>query len=439
MRRERAEKRGIRIGLAVTFGVLLVASGCHPQEKRARIELVIWSNPMGTEEEAFHHIIHRFEAEHPGIVIRNTGAVDPIRLIRAIVAGAPPDMAYLYGTSAVGQLAATNAIRPVDADFARAGFRDTDFLPGAIAQGRYKGHLYAMPTTRDSHALYRNRTCFRAAGMDPDHPPQTLNEALDMARRLTRHDTEGTLVQLGLQLPDDPFLLFALFGGSGYDPINGRITANSPANITALRWLVTLADTQGGYRAISAFTAGLGSDTSSQNPLAIGKVAMIMDGEWAAMHIDKFAPGSDYKVSELPYPDGHPELKNMAWQDGDVMLIPNGSRHPEAAWEFMRWMEQPAQQMFYATAMSNLPTIMALRDSPHFQQGSHSNRIVGYIIRHIASNARNARFVPPTPVTQFYMNALRDAFDRALFHDKTPEQALADVQARVEREMRRYD
>jgi multiple sugar transport system substrate-binding protein len=291
-----------------------------------------------------------------------------------------------------------------------------------------------MPTTRDSRALYRNRSCFRAAGVDPDSPPRTLEEAKTLAVRLTRRNGDGSLAQIGMFLPDDPSILFALFGGDIWNAANGRITADRPENVAALRWLVQLADAEGGFRAISAFTSGFGSDNTRQNPLATGKIAMRIDGEWQAMHLDT----TDYALSELPYPAARPDLKNTAWEDGDFMAIPAGSRHPELAWKFMRWLEEPAQQNEYAAAMHNLPTLLALRNSPTITRGTRSKEAVGYVLAHIASNARNARFLPTLPITRFYLDVLRNAFDRALYHEVTPERALAEAQARVEREQRRY-
>jgi multiple sugar transport system substrate-binding protein len=419
---------------------LPVLPGCRRAEARAeKTVLVIWSSPTGPEEQGFEHLCRRFEQEHPGVIVRNTGGLQEPQFIRAIVAGVPPDLAYLYNGVSLGALAANGAVLPLDSYFARSHLREADFLPGAIAQARYKGRLYGMPTTRDSRALYWNRTCFRQAGMDPNRPPRTLEEATAFAVRLTRREPDGSLSRLGMYLPDDPPVLFAMFGGNVWDPQTGQITANRPENIAALRWLVALADAQGGYRAISAFSAGFGSDTSGQNPLATGKIAMRIDGEWSAMHLEKFAPGTDYKLGELPYPAARPGLKNVAWQDGDYMMIPNGSRHPELAWEFMRWMQEPAQQVYYAVIMNNLPTILALRNSPRLTQGPKSLQALGYVLRHIAGGSKNPCFFPSLPITELYQSALRNAFDRALYHDLTPEQALNEVQTRVKRELSRYN
>lgn len=413
-------------------------SGCQRKEP-GQTELVIWSNPSGVEEQAFLRMCRRFEQEHPGVRVRNVGRSDETKLIRAIVAAAPPDMAYIYGTALIGPLAVNSGALPLDAYFVRAGFHDADFLPGAIEQARYQGRLYAMPMTRDCHSLYRSRTRLREAGLDPDKPPRTLEELIEFGKRLTIRAPDGSLEKLGVYLPPDPEMVFALFGGDTYDTRTGHITANTPQNIAALRWLIALADAQGGYRAVRACMAGFGSDDTNQNPLATGKIALRLDGEWAAMHLEKYALGCDYALSEIPYPAQHPELKNLAWQNGDTLIIPTGSHHPDLAWTFMAWMEQPAQQLVYAPAMSNLPSILALKSAPELRHGTRSRRALGYVLTHIASDPKNARWTPPLPVTALYGSALRNAFDRALFHEISPEQALNEVQERIEREMRRYD
>jgi multiple sugar transport system substrate-binding protein len=413
--------------------------GCKPSGSRQPVELNIWSAPSGYEEQNFQRLCRRFEREHPGVKIRNVGALKQDTLTRAIVAGVPPDLAYLYNMPALGPLAANGAIMTLDDRFKKAGFQESQFLPGCISQAHYQGHLYAMPTTRDSLAFYRSRARFRECGLDPDRPPRTLEEIIDMAVKLTSKNPDGTLAKLGMELPvDDPAVLFAMFGGDVWDARTGRLTANCPENVEALRWMLRLSDAQGGYRAISALASGLGGDNTSLNPLATGKLAMRITGEWAAMHLEKFAPGTDYALSEIPYPANRPDLRNLAWEDGDFMCIPNGSKHPDLAWEFMRWLQAPAQQADYAEAMSNLPNIMALRDSPRFSQGSRDKRALGFVLKHIASDPRNAHFLPALPVMQLYTQELHTAIDHVLYHDLTPQAALNAVQERIEREQRQY-
>jgi multiple sugar transport system substrate-binding protein len=428
-----------RAALSALIGLPALAGGCRWLSHSSNAsELIIWSQPTGVEERGFERLCRRFEREHPGITVYNLGGSDVEKLVRAVVAGAPPDLAYLYGATMVGPLAANSAVQPLDTYFHQAGFQETDFLPTTMLQNGLGGKLYAMPVTRDSRALYWNRKVFRENGLDPDRPPETLEAMLDLAKRLTKRAADGTLERIGVFLPEEPWIVFALFGGSVWDEQTGQITANRPENIAALRWMVELSNAQGGYVAVSALAAGFGRSDTAQNPIATGKVAMKIEGEWAAMHLEKFAPGTDYAVGPVPYPTARPDLKNMAWMDGDVMLIPIGARRPELAWEFIRWMQQPEQQEEYALHMNNLPSIVALRDSPRFQQGSKSRRVLGYVLKEIAVASTNPRYFPALPVTQLYQNRLRTAFDQALYEEKTPEAALNEVQTYIAQEMTRY-
>ena len=164
---------------------------------------------------------------------------------------------------------------------------------------------------------------------------------------------------------------------------------------------------------------------------------MKIDGEWEAMHMEKFASGANYQVGELPYPADRVELKNTAWADGDIMVEPVGCKNPDLAWEFMRWMQEPAQQVVYAPLMNNLPSILSLQNSPALTRGSNSRRVLGYVLKHIASNAKNTHYFPAMPAADIYRDTLKTSVEKALFHVLTPKQALDFVQARVEQELRR--
>lgn len=436
--RRHPSRRRPRVAPVIVLLFTCGAAGCRIAARRTGAVLEVWSAPTGLEEKAFQRLCRRFEVEHPGAQIHNVGALNEQQLVRAIVAGAPPDLAYLYNEAAVGPLAANGAVEPLDARFAASGLREDAFLPGAIAQQRYRGTLYAMPTTRDCRALFWNRACFREAGLDPDAPPRTLEEAISVAARLTRRAADGSVERLGFYLPDDPFLVFALFGGSPSDARTGAITADRPENVRALTWLHALAAAQGGYSRIARFMTGFGDDSSGQNPIGTGKVAMRITGEWAAMDLQKYAPAADYGVGSIPYPSERPDLRNLAFQDGDVMLIPIGSRHAGLAWEFMAWMQRPEEQVEYAAEMNNLPTIRAARTAQRLIAGSPSRRTLGYILRSIASDGHNARFVAPLPITQLYRASLVNAFQRTLYSETTPARALQDVQRRMTAELRRY-
>ena len=61
-----------------------------------------------------------------------------------------------------------------------------DFLPGVIDFYTVDGVLQPASFNVSTVLLYYNRDHFEAAGLDPDAPPQTLDEVAECARRSRR-------------------------------------------------------------------------------------------------------------------------------------------------------------------------------------------------------------------------------------------------------------
>lgn len=73
---------------------------------KASDKLRIWSMWAGDEGKFFLDTLREFEKAHPGIQCENLGAVDDQKSVRAIVAGAPPDLLTLKDPLFLGTLAA---------------------------------------------------------------------------------------------------------------------------------------------------------------------------------------------------------------------------------------------------------------------------------------------------------------------------------------------
>ena len=69
-------------------------------------------------------------------------------------------------------------------------------MTGMLTNLRYRGKIYALPTSRSTPVLYYNKDRFTAAGLDPDKPPRTWEEVRDMSEALSSRDSRhyGILV-----------------------------------------------------------------------------------------------------------------------------------------------------------------------------------------------------------------------------------------------------
>jgi multiple sugar transport system substrate-binding protein len=420
--------------------VLMLMTALNGCSRRAdppgTVRLSVWSMWTGQEEKNFQAVLDRYHRLHPHIIVENLGAVrDDTKTVRAIVAGVPPDLFTLSDPLYLGPLAANGAIYAMDDWFRRSGLREADFIPASLSQCRYRGRLYAMPYLIDCYALLWNKQAFRAAGLNPDRPPATLEELEEYALKLTKRDN-GQLTQLGLQPVGDINLIFQLFGGRLYDPKTNRVTPDDPANVTALAWYLDFIEKLGGYRKVNAFAAGFGQAQSANNPFFVGKVAMMFNGEWNPYWCARYAPRLDYGVAPLPPPKNRPDRARSTWLGGNMICIPKGGKHPKEAWDLLVWMQTDEAQKLFAGKMNNVPNIRRALKAPELRTGADYKRKFGVFLD--LADSPNGGHFPALPVAGLYNSELSTAMDLALNGEKPPARALADARVRVQRELDRY-
>lgn len=411
----------------------LALAGCSGESnKRNEVTVEIWSGWTGQEAASFQKLCDEFNQSHPGIFVHNRGGVtDNSMVVRAITAGVPPDCFTIWNAADVGPLASYGAISNLDGPYKASGLSEADLVPGAVSQCKYNGHFIGVPLLMDTNALFWNKDAFREAGLDPERPPTTMAELRDYAVRLTQRDNNGDIVRLGLMLPETTLLCW-VFGGDFLDA-KGRPTANTPENVRAFKYYKGLVDEMGGRERVEAFGSGFGVGQGPNHPFFVGKVAMMVNGEWIPSWIAKYAPKMHYGVAPIPYEASRPDLKGTTLIGVNLLAIPTDAKHPKEAWEFLRWLQRPEVQLEFAEALNNVPNTRSALRRPRLITGSEARRNFGKFW--VIAQNEHARGFPVSPIGQLYQDELGRATEFVMFGTKTPEAALADVQAKVEREL----
>src|SRR5205085_11567365 len=114
-----------------------------------------------------------------------------------------------------------------------------------------------------------------------------------------------------------------------------------------------LSGAMGGAEAVNAFTAGFGQGQSDNHPFFHDQTAMMISGEWMPLWIERWAPHMEYGIAAFPRVD--PEAPPTASIGGNVVCIPRESRHPDAAWVFVSWLQTHEAQLQFAQGIFNLP------------------------------------------------------------------------------------
>jgi multiple sugar transport system substrate-binding protein len=446
------------------LAILTATTGCTAKAPAAGKRVVVdyWEKWSGFEEAAMQTVIDDFNRSQDRIEVRFL-SISPIdeKLMLAASAGNPPDLAGVWEYN-IPDLAEKGALLPLDEALAQAGLGADHYVPKYWELCRHGGFTWALPSTPGAVALYYNKRLFREVGLDPERPPRTFAEVETMSRRLTRVELQRNgrrvrlsfnelteaerqsgryaIVQIGHQPSDVGGMQVSLWGywfGAKYWDGDRRILANDEGNLAAYRWLRD-AVTEYGVDQLKDFGAGFGLSVSSSGPFLAGKSAMVMQGPWYPNFIEKYAPDLEWGVVPFPALPGVADGAPMTLIISDMLVIPRGAKHPREAFEFLRY----TQVQKVAEKLASLQRkFTALREvSPGFIK-NNPNPAIGFFSE--LSRSPNARTVPRISMWRDYEIEMSVAAVNVRFLLKTPEQALAEVQKRVQwrfdRVLRRWD
>jgi multiple sugar transport system substrate-binding protein len=131
-------------------------------------------------------------------------------------------------------------------------------------------------------------------------------------------------------------------------------------------------------------------------------------------------------------------LKNVSIADLDVLVIPKGARHPDQAFEFIRYVNQQGPMEKLCMGQRKFTPLVAV--SPEFLH-NHPNPYIGEFLA--LAHSPNIRIVPRVAVGNEYNDEMAVAYDRVTNFLATPQEALDNVQKRIgikqDRIMRRWN
>jgi ABC-type sugar transport system permease subunit/ABC-type glycerol-3-phosphate transport system substrate-binding protein len=390
---------------------------------------------------------------------------DPTRFLVSVAGGVPPDVIY-FDRYAVAEWAARGAFMPLDPYIERdiAAGRETprleQFYKSCLDEAVYNGQAYAIPNSVDDRALFYNKDLFKRAGLVDENgeaqPPRDWDELKAYAVKLSERDNEGKLKTVGFipQFGNVFLYIYGWMNGARYLSDDGtQNLINTPEVVEALEYMVSVYDTLGGFEEVNAFQSGFQSN--ELDPFIQGKVAMEIHGAWRMPILANYGRDLDFGVAPPPLPKKELAKGRVTatMNGGWSYAIPSSSRNKEAAWDFIRfmtserafdlWIESEreiAEAQGHLYIPRQLPIIELnekyynkyIENNPmmpeNFKAGS----------RILMDLLPDAYYRPVTPVGQVMWNELLSATETALYHSLSPQQALDQSAANVQRELDRF-
>jgi multiple sugar transport system substrate-binding protein len=289
-------------------------------------------------------IVNKFNATHPRLKVVLTPIPDTqyvTKFATAIRGRSVPDLVDMDDINST-LLAYHDALTNIT-PLARKLPYLSKLSPTHLRLATLHGRMYAIPYAADVSVLYFNKTLFRKAGLDPNHPPTTLPAVLKDARAITKlgHGIKG--ISFGGDSP-------GIMGFTGLPSIwaehvdlfrgpVGKQTANIAHNTPLRQWLQF-------YRTVWA--DGLAQPSSRTETGATwgkdfvaGKVGM-WPGNLGALVADAIPKNVIKQVGAVPLPGAR--HGSCVFAGGDNIGIPRGAKNASGAWEYIKFALSKAQQ-----------------------------------------------------------------------------------------------
>ena len=409
-----------RLALLLLLLLPLASCGEDSEQDEGTITIEFWTIALG---DAFADyilgMIATYEQAHPGVKIDwvdVSGGEVAEKFLASLVGDTPPDLVNIYDLPRFLQydilVNMDEAVAPVD-----KAKRLANFWNGV---GYFQGVNYVIPWYVSVTMLWYNKDLFAQAGLDPDRPPQSLDEMLAMGRQIhERTGKYGVSWRLHPSLIAPPWALLRMDGfwplfDAGYT----RTRINHPdAKAIFQKWVDAY---QHGVLPPEALAA---SHRDEVNWFIEGRAAMLpFSGGWITRYFDaSFAN----KVATAPMPRGQLGLVPATNQ---VLVVPKASRHPAIAVDFGLFVTNDENQLEFCRRVAILPSTIAAAADPYFRrppqnQADEANQLAAADIAHSFVMA------PPDVVGWSRMeDILHEEFAKALAKQQSVDEALSRIE-----------
>ena len=384
-----------------TLALLACSDNAPDSRQDGAIHLQAWFHAgQAGEREVIQAQVARFNEHNPDVQValtlipeRNYNA----QVQAAAIAGELPDLLefdgpYLYNYVWQGHLQPLDHLLP-------AAVRN-DLLPSIVAQGSYRGKLYAVGSFDSGLGLFASRKALeQVSARIPNGPDDawTAQEFNALLEALAAGDRDGAVLDLKLNYPGEWFTyaFSPILQSAGADLIDRRDyqsadgVLNGPAAAAAMgelqAWL------QAGY-----------VDPNPDDAAFIGgRVALSWVGHW---EYPRYAKALDEDLLVLPLPDFG--KGSRTGQGSWVWGISAAGRRAEAAARFLSFLLAPDEVLAMANANGAVPARRAaIADSDLY-------RVDGPL--HLFVRQLTEGHAVPRPQTPAYP-VITTAFQRAFF------------------------
>ena len=411
--------------LLLLAGVML--GGCAARPRESRVELRFWA--MGREGEVVQELVHDFERENPGILVRVQqipwGAAHE-KLLTAHVGGSTPDVAQL-GNTWIAEFSALRAIAPLGARVATStAVVDSGFFRGIWDTNVVDGEVYGVPWYVDTRVLFYRKDLLARAGYSA--MPTDWAEWRRCMEAVKRVAGAG---RYAIFLPTNEYTPWIVLGMQAGSPLlrddDTRGAFSGPEYRRAAEFYLDL------FRRGLAPAVPGASIANRYQEFERGTFSMYISGPWDVGEFSRrLSPAMQgaWGVAPLPGPDG--PASGVSTAGGSSLVLFRRSAHQAEAWKLIEFLSRPEQQLRFYHLSGDLPARREAWRDTAFTHDPFAHTFETQLLR--------ARSTPKVPEWENISLRLQDKVEAMVLGHARPDSALAALDRDVDRilEKRRW-
>ena len=422
----------------------------EPTEVAGTVSIDFWHSEAAANEATLQALIDRFNASQDEVEVRflYQGNADDIllKLLSSLRSGDVPALVDLKEID-FQVMVDSGAVTPVQDFIDEEGYDLSDFDQKTLEYFTKDDKLYAMPLGTFFPMLFYNKIPFQEVGLDPEKPPQTLDDVRAYSEKLLKVDGAGNVVRSGIALDMGGWYVENMLAEHGELYVNnnngrdGRATEAVFNNDTArafFRWWDEMVDK--GW----AFNVG-------RNPSAADALMAIASGR-AVMAI---APSSTLRSVLDVLETG---VEGVELGVGPFPVVPGGTGGPgvygralwimnqrseaeqQAAWKLARWLAEPEQQAEVFAGTSHLPARLSAYDQEATRQVLAKYPYFQVVMDlFVGTPSTPATLGPRIGPFSKVRETVVQAMEEIVAGGKDPDQALDDAAEQATKELQDYN
>lgn len=414
----RREMRSVLLSVVVVSLVLVI--GFQHAYGEITLTFGLWDE---NQKPTMQKIVDAFNAAHEGVtvVIEQTPWTNYwMKLDAAAGAGQAPDIFWM--NVYLPKYVKGNVVLPLDDYIARDALDLSVYIPALVQMYQYEGKQYTLPKGMDAVVVACNTALFDQYNVPHPQEGWTWEDMRNLAAQLrdgmkAAGSGEYPIV---MELDAQPshfnfvhqtggFVISDDYAKSGYD---------QPATVKAYQKVMDLFKDE----LLAPYTVL--SETKGTDLFLSGKGAMVFIGSWKSGVLENSTLGKEGKIQLITMPKQ--EASNVSVLGGLGFAIAANTKHPDEAWEFVKFIAGPEGNRIQGEDGIDIPAYI---EAQKFYSEGFQNIDAGVFMK----AAENSVKFPAGPALTKWIGVVNDEVARIFAGEVSPEEGCAKIYPEMQR------